>query len=35
VPAGHRVTVRAGQRAVGGETVISEAIASPAVSAQK
>jgi len=29
VPAGHRVMVRAGQRAVGGETVISEAISAP------
>jgi phosphatidylserine decarboxylase len=29
VPHGHRVVVRAGQRAVAGETVISEAIASP------
>lgn len=29
VPRGHRVTVRAGQTAVGGETVISEAVAAP------
>ena len=29
VPRSHRVVVRVGQRAVGGETVISEAIASP------
>lgn len=29
VPAGHRVVARVGQRAVGGETVISEAIAAP------
>jgi phosphatidylserine decarboxylase len=30
VPRGHRIAVRAGQRAVGGETVISEAVAAPA-----
>jgi phosphatidylserine decarboxylase len=29
VPRGHRIAVRAGQRAVGGETVISEAVAAP------
>ncbi len=29
LPAGHRVMVRIGQRAVGGETVISEAVAAP------
>lgn len=30
LPEGHRVAVRAGQRAVAGETVISEAVAAPA-----